>query len=90
MRTVLIVFLIGWFLNGYRWENKMNTLKLEYASTLQTAFEQAKIQQEEHAKIAAKIDEKYIKELSNAKSQLDKLKSKSRRRFKAGGNSGLN
>ena len=73
--SALIVFLVGWFLNGYRWENKLNTLKLEYASTLQTAYDQAKIQQEESAKRYAVIDEKYTKDLANANDKLSKLKS---------------
>lgn len=72
---IAAAFLFGWMFNGYRWETKLDALKAEYASALQSDTEEAMKQQEKHSNAISDIDTRHTKELSDARNEIDKLRS---------------
>lgn len=71
--VLALVFFAGWYVNGWRWETEVESLKQGYAEAMAKAESDAREKQNEMAGQVAAIDQKYTKELNDARLEIERL-----------------
>ena len=60
--AVVVVFLAGWNVNGWRWENKVSAMQLAWSTAATEASEAARDKEQQLAAQVAELDARYTAE----------------------------